>query len=67
MHGRALDKHSFKQNRSYFCRVDFSALEGATDTGTASTHVRGLAQSLLGQSNHLKGEVEKLLSTARAA
>ena len=40
---------------------------GATDTGTASTHVHGLAQSLLGQSNHLKGEVEKFLSTVRAA
>ena len=40
---------------------------GATDTGSASTHVHGLAQSLLGQSNHLKGEVEKFLSTVRAA
>src|SRR6476661_3742109 len=40
---------------------------GATDTGTASTHVHGLAQSLLGQSNHLKGEVEKFLATVRAA
>ena len=40
---------------------------GATDMGTASTHVHGLAQSLLGQSNHLKGEVEKFLSTVRAA
>jgi len=40
---------------------------GATDTGTASAHVHGLAQSLLGQSNHLKGEVEKFLSTVRAA
>ena len=40
---------------------------GATDTGVASTHVHGLAQSLLGQSNHLKGEVEKFLSTVRAA
>jgi len=40
---------------------------GATDTGAASTHVHGLAQSLLGQSNHLKGEVEKFLSTVRAA
>jgi methyl-accepting chemotaxis protein len=40
---------------------------GATDTGTASTHVHGLARSLLGQSNHLKGEVEKFLSTVRAA
>lgn len=40
---------------------------GATETGTASTHVHGLAQSLLGQSNHLKGEVEKFLSTVRAA
>jgi methyl-accepting chemotaxis protein len=40
---------------------------GATDTGAASTQVHGLAQSLLGQSNHLKGEVEKFLSTVRAA
>ena len=40
---------------------------GATDTGTASSHVHGLARSLLGQSNHLKGEVEKFLSTVRAA
>jgi methyl-accepting chemotaxis protein len=40
---------------------------GATDTGTASTHVHELAQSLLGQSNHLKGEVERFLSTVRAA
>jgi methyl-accepting chemotaxis protein len=40
---------------------------GATDTGVASTHVHGLAQSLLAQSNHLKGEVEKFLSTVRAA
>jgi methyl-accepting chemotaxis protein len=29
--------------------------------------VHGLAQSLLGQSNHLKGEVEKFLATVRAA
>jgi methyl-accepting chemotaxis protein len=40
---------------------------GATDTGAASTHVHGLARSLLAQSNHLKGEVEKFLSTVRAA
>jgi methyl-accepting chemotaxis protein len=40
---------------------------GATDTGAASTHVHGLARSLLGQSNHLKREVEKFLSTVRAA
>jgi len=40
---------------------------GAADTGAASTHVHGLAQSLLGQSNHLRGEVEKFLSTVRAA
>jgi methyl-accepting chemotaxis protein len=40
---------------------------GATDTGAASTHVHGLARSLLGQSNHLKDEVEKFLSTVRAA
>jgi methyl-accepting chemotaxis protein len=40
---------------------------GATDTGAASTHVHGLAQSLLGQSNHLKGEVGKFLSDVRAA
>jgi hypothetical protein len=29
--------------------------------------VHGLARSLLGQSNHLKDEVEKFLSTVRAA
>jgi methyl-accepting chemotaxis protein len=40
---------------------------GATETGTASAHVHGLARSLLSQSNHLKGEVEKFLSTVRAA
>jgi len=40
---------------------------GATDTGAASTHVHGLSQSLLGQSNHLKGEVGKFLSNVRAA
>jgi methyl-accepting chemotaxis protein len=40
---------------------------GATDTGAASTHVHGLARSLLGQSNHLRGEVEKFLATVRAA
>jgi methyl-accepting chemotaxis protein len=40
---------------------------GATDTGAASTQVHALARSLLGQSNHLKGEVEKFLSTVRAA
>jgi methyl-accepting chemotaxis protein len=40
---------------------------GATDTGAASTQVHGLARSLLGQSNHLKEEVEKFLSTVRAA
>ena len=37
------------------------------DTGSASTHVHGLARSLMGQSNHLKGELEKFLSTVRAA
>jgi methyl-accepting chemotaxis protein len=40
---------------------------GATDTGAASTHVHGLSQSLLGQSNHLKGEVEKFLANVRTA
>jgi methyl-accepting chemotaxis protein len=40
---------------------------GASDTGAASTQVHALAQSLLGQSNHLRGEVEKFLSTVRAA
>jgi methyl-accepting chemotaxis protein len=40
---------------------------GASDTGAASSHVHALAQSLLGQSNHLRGEVEKFLSTVRAA
>jgi methyl-accepting chemotaxis protein len=40
---------------------------GASDTGAASTQVHGLAQSLLGQSNHLKGEVDKFLARVRAA
>ena len=40
---------------------------GAADTGAASTHVHGLARSRSGQSNHLRKEVEKFLSTIRAA
>jgi methyl-accepting chemotaxis protein len=40
---------------------------GAADTGLPSTQVHGLAQSLLGQGNRLKGEVEKFHSTVRAA
>jgi methyl-accepting chemotaxis protein len=40
---------------------------GASDTGTASTHVHELARSLIGQSNHLKGEVDRFLATVRAA
>ena len=40
---------------------------GAGETGSASTQVLASAQSLSGESNHLKLEVEKFLSTVRAA
>ncbi len=40
---------------------------GATETGSASSQVLSSAQSLSGESNHLKLEVEKFLSTVRAA
>ena len=40
---------------------------GATETGTASAQVLSSAQSLSGESSHLKLEVEKFLSTVRAA
>ena len=40
---------------------------GAADTGAASSRVHGLAQSLLSQSGHLQKEVEKFLSSVRAA
>jgi methyl-accepting chemotaxis protein len=41
--------------------------EGAAETGSASTQVLSSAQSLSGESNRLKVEVEKFLITVRAA
>ena len=40
---------------------------GAGETGSASTQVLSSARSLSGESHHLKVEVEKFLSTVRAA
>ena len=40
---------------------------GAIETGSASAQVLSSAQSLSSESNHLKVEVEKFLSTVRAA
>ena len=40
---------------------------GAGETGSASTQVLASAQSLSSESNHLKAEVDKFLSTVRAA
>ena len=40
---------------------------GASETGTASTQVLSAAQSLSGDSNRLKLEVGKFLTTVRAA
>jgi methyl-accepting chemotaxis protein len=40
---------------------------GATETGSASTEVLTSARSLSNESNHLKVEVDKFLSTVRAA
>ena len=40
---------------------------GAGETGAASSQVLSSAQSLSGESNHLKHEVEKFLATVRAA
>jgi methyl-accepting chemotaxis protein len=40
---------------------------GAAETGSASSQVLASAQSLSGESNHLKLEVDKFLSTVRAA
>jgi len=40
---------------------------GASDTGSASAQVLASAQSLSSESRHLKGEVDKFLSTVRAA
>jgi len=45
--------------------VDVS--RGASETGSASTQVLSSAQSLSGESNRLKLEVDKFLSTVRAA
>jgi methyl-accepting chemotaxis protein len=44
-----------------------SVSRGASETGTASTQVLASAQSLSQQSGHLKVEVEKFLTTIRAA
>jgi methyl-accepting chemotaxis protein len=40
---------------------------GAGETGSASSQVLASAQALAGESNHLKSEVRKFLSTVRAA
>ena len=40
---------------------------GASETGSASSQVFASAQSLSGESNHLKLEVQKFLATVRAA
>jgi methyl-accepting chemotaxis protein len=40
---------------------------GAGETGQASTHVLSAAQSLSGDSNRLKIEVDKFLNSVRAA
>jgi methyl-accepting chemotaxis protein len=40
---------------------------GASETGSASAQVLASAQSLAGESNHLKAEVEKFLHTVRVA
>jgi methyl-accepting chemotaxis protein len=40
---------------------------GAGETGSASSRVLASAQSLSGESQHLKAEVEKFLATVRAA
>jgi len=40
---------------------------GASETGSASTQVLSSAQSLSGESNRLKTEVERFLATVRAA
>ena len=40
---------------------------GASETGSASAQVLSSAQSLSSESNHLKVEVEKFLTTVRAA
>jgi methyl-accepting chemotaxis protein len=44
-----------------------SVNQGAGETGSASAQVLASAQSLAGESNHLKGEVRKFLATVRAA
>ena len=41
--------------------------QGAGETGSASTQVLASAQALSGESNHLKLEVAKFLTTVRAA
>jgi methyl-accepting chemotaxis protein len=40
---------------------------GAGETGSASAQVLASAQSLSGESNHLRGEVDKFLTTVRAS
>jgi methyl-accepting chemotaxis protein len=44
-----------------------SVNQGAGETGSASAQVLASAQSLAGESNHLKVEVRKFLATVRAA
>jgi methyl-accepting chemotaxis protein len=40
---------------------------GASETGSASSHVLSAAQSLSGDSSRLKVEVDKFLNSVRAA
>jgi methyl-accepting chemotaxis protein len=40
---------------------------GAADTGAAAEQVHGSARELLSESDHLKSEVEKFLTSVRAA
>jgi methyl-accepting chemotaxis protein len=39
----------------------------ASETGSASSHVLSAAQSLAGESDHLKKQVDNFLNTVRAA
>lgn len=41
--------------------------KGASETGSASSQVLSSAKSLSGESRNLKAEVERFLSTVRAA
>jgi methyl-accepting chemotaxis protein len=40
---------------------------GASETGSASSQVHSAARSLAGENDRLKNQVEKFLSTVRAA